>query len=248
MFDDLAKPEVDAILIRRFPIEDMRRRQFDFEDAFQQYIGSPSQSAPGLPSDISPNSSRFRMTKGNKSLGIADSSVQLNLGFARNASGQTIFQALNNACIEMSKLDNLLKHQTKHYSAILVSIEHPYGTAAEIATIEYFYPKFLNVPANKKLAFDALVVTEQKDVIASMHCSQYKKVATPTDGTFVDPDFADATEEGIQFKFELNTKNLIENPRPGDFLRLFDTLKWASTDWMRSATGLSFGPTLGFEP
>ena len=89
-----APPTLSSVtLIRRYPAEDVRRMQFQFEDEFSDLIGKPAQQLP--PFDPSPAHPRFFLSDGKRTLTVSNNSAQLSLDFGKALPpGQTLSRAL----------------------------------------------------------------------------------------------------------------------------------------------------------
>jgi len=157
-------------LIRRFPDEDVRRLQFQFEDEFKNLIGGTTQqlpSAPGAP--------RFMMIDGKRTLAVSNISAQLNLTFgAALPSKLTLSDVLARPAAEMDRaLEKIFPSQKTFYAAIIVewvaSERDPAKVAAFLKSL-VLRPQF----RGKLASLNATIGLEIADINRTIELSPFK--------------------------------------------------------------------------
>lgn len=120
MEEALGVPEFEAVLVRRFPRDDdVRRKQFEFEDIFAQYINAKTVAAAAPPFQ-SADRPLFTMGDGKRLLLATEQSIQLTLNFGTAPKGG-IRPAIARAEELMTRVQQSLAHQSRYYEGLIVS-------------------------------------------------------------------------------------------------------------------------------
>jgi hypothetical protein len=228
-----------VLLIRRYPRQDMRRTQFQFEDALGPVLSATAVVA-NLPPGGSPNQPRFTITKNNISLAVTDITVQLALQFADppfSIPAPPLNDLAEWATVLDSALDKILPSQKAWYSGSIAVLDVPDGREGfDVPAISNDLVKInMKSPpttANMTLAWQDGMLNK------SFEFSEYStffKEGPPAPGTrsiSIDTDFDPVNQKGTQIKLDVNNKPQRLNPPPSsNLVQLFDSLgKVARTD------------------
>ena len=222
-----------VILIRRFPREDMRRKQFDFEDLFASYIHATSQSLPTSP-EAAPAQPRFIISDTKRTLVVSNVTVQLTLDFGASFPAKSTFKSVLSRPAElMDKMaEQLLSHQRRAYSAIVVEWVCPKkgdleSLSRELAALN-LKPQFPDPIA----FYTASIGLRSGEFYKTVELAVYKRFQTPPPGLgglHLDLDFDDdpVPEEGLQIKVDANTKPQMDRPPKSAFAALIPVLQSA---------------------
>lgn len=224
-----APPALSSVtLLRRYPADDVRRMQFQFEDEFSELIGK-QQAQPIGPFDGPPNQPRFVLTDGKRTLAVSNISAQLSLDFGKALPpGQNLSRVLQRpAAIMDAALKKILGHQQKACSAIIV--------------IWFAADRDLN-RLGKELATDVLKATFSDPVVWSsvgvgiqskgfnrtIEVSPVKtfQAAALTGNRILsfDSDFDQPDQSGLQIKLDVNTKPQLDDPQKAAFSSIIPIL------------------------
>lgn len=209
-------------LVRKFPNDEgIRRKQFDFEDALKELFPDPP-IVTSLPKDVHPDALRFLFKEGKRQLAVTGKGVQLTLsfpdGFPIDATVKTIVSKY--ATILDKMLDTILKHQTKHYSGIIIFYTKKYnGKQADVANIT---SELLMKPNMQNLCSLNVSIGYLEDNIArTIEIAGYKTftkvVQLQTGSVGIDAEFEKEDEYGMQVKIDVNTKYQADNNLKGAF-------------------------------
>jgi hypothetical protein len=178
------------------------------------------------------------MTDGKRTLTVSEISVQLSLEFS-DMPNDGVSNALKKAAARMDALDGLFKEQPRFYVGVVVAADFPM-LDRDAATKAAFAEIFKSDNVNLLQSFSATQSFNCRDFTASLETNLFKLfdvIVEGSQGIHIDPDFASASEEGIQYKLDINTRPLIDQPRAQMFSELVVELPSILTDIAPSAIG-----------
>ena len=217
---------VSVSLVRRYPNEDTRRKQFEFEDEFKSLISGTAQ--PLGPANAPPDHPRFMITDGKRTLLVSNVTAQLNLDFGGALPKQAdLAKVLDRPASVMDQAARtIFPHQKTAYSAIVIlwaasKTKDLASISAELA------PKVFKATLPDITSMSATVGLEKGDFTRTIELSQYRRfdrLARVTtifpQAIFVDADFDTPDDEGLQIKLDVNTKPTSMKPTADAFARL----------------------------
>jgi hypothetical protein len=233
-------------LIRRYPDEDVRRTQFQFEDEFKGFVRGQTQAVSAQGGIEIP---KFLMTDGKRTLVVSNISTQLSLEFgATLPSKSSLKDVLTRPTSVMDEaLTRIFPGQKIFYSAIVVvwaaTQSDQSGLAEELA-------QWLLKPTFRPslASLNTTVGLERNGTNRTIELSQYKQWQRLTTGTnstiFIDPDFEKPDDQGLQIKVDVNTKPQIAVPPVKAFGGLIDVLRETLTVDLPNLIGPSLSAAL----
>lgn len=229
----------EVVLIRRFPPQETRKRQFDVEEAFRGYLGADSIStpftAPMLSNQVPAAQLRFLIEGPKAQLQVTDNSATLVMRFDNGIPSSGLLKPIARAVAEMDKFDDLFAGQDRFFCAMAVTGHFPFSDKSKMfSAMEAFsddgFKKPIGLPSILNLTYGRSV-GEVERILEMNRYVQFLLEAKANTALFVDPDFTDGTSEAILVRYELNTKPLKEKPKQKSFQGLLNELKaWASED------------------
>lgn len=197
--------------VRRFPFDpEIRRKQFEFEDAVKGHFPNPPQVASNQ-GQLPPDAPRFIFTDGKKVLVVAGTAVQLTLNFPDGLPKQNSLKNINNKYSEIfdTSFKSILQYQSKFYNGYIITFNKkiPEGvhTVARIVSDQLLSINLDNIQAaNIDIGFT------ENELTHTFGISGYKNITTQLklgESIFIDPDFDDQNAEiGLQLIVDTNNK------------------------------------------
>lgn len=217
--------------IRRFPISrEIRRRVFEFEDAFKAEFPSPAQ-VPNVADDTPADAPRFVLQAGKKQLIVTASAVLLQMDFSEGLPGKgMISDVLNKYAVLMDKALDALLPSAPSFSGIAVVVAKPYsGTGYDLMRIvqnRLLADKVRwSKPAASNISTGFLSDAGFYRVFDFSFYKTFNFSVANGERIEIDQDFTEAHDEGLQVKVDVNNRNEMRSQR--DFTRLLPELKQA---------------------
>jgi len=209
--------ELTCSLVRRYPQHDVRRLQFAVEDVFSDYIKAPStQSA--VPPNAPPNVARFLMADGKRQLAVSDTGAQLNLNF-RGQGGAVLTAAILRAAKLMDAVGEILP-KARYYSGIVLDAAFIISNLEK--TLDRVSAKALVARPSSlhNLNLSAGQIVSDLQVTASFNTFQTYEQLVPNiigQAFHLDGDFNAPSSFSVGFKYDVNTKPMMDRARDKDF-------------------------------
>lgn len=225
------KAAYDIALVRRFRSAPMRTRAFNFETAFSSYLSGATATSTNVPDSAPVDQPRFIIDASPKTLVATGNAVQLFLKFeAGLPSGRTLEDVLEKPAKEMDRLDGLLEDVPVWYGGIVVTMSLPWdGDQTQIARqiVEELYPH--SAGSDVTTFSGNLSFTDGKfqrlTEISMFRTFEFKGLVAPNQTILIDPDFDAPAKEGIQLKYDVNTKPQIQTPKKGTFSEIVGEIR-----------------------
>jgi hypothetical protein len=233
--------------VRRYPVDnDIRKRQFVFEEAFHDTFPDPARVV-NLPTNAPPEVPRFWFVHGKRSLQVNSITAQMNLDFTDGTPEDfDLFKIITRYAGVLDRgFSSIFADQKRAYSGIVVQINRRYSGPEE--DIARFIAERMLKPSVEAIA-SALVNLSVRhgDFFSNIEISGYKQIAgTPTaapgvgsSSPFLDTEFGEpSTQHGLSIKVDANSKPAKNNPESSGFKPLLPSLKEAFSSVLPTLMG-----------
>lgn len=215
---------VSVTLVRRYPNEDVRRTQFQFEDEFKTFIRGQTQPVNALGIEAP----KFIMTDGKRTLVVSNISTQLSLDFGgKLPSKSSLKDVLERPTAIMDEvLPGIFSSQKVFYAAIVVVWA---ATQRDQAKLAEELAEWLLKPTFRPnlVSLSSTVGLERDGANRTIEISSYKswtRIGHSQGLPFIDQDYEKADDEGLQIKVDVNTKPQLASPPPNAFASLIPVI------------------------
>lgn len=211
-------PRVDASFVRRFPRDEaVRRKQFEFEDAFKPYIDAPTAPFPGVAAPPSVDRPLFIMGDGKRVLLVTSATVQLTLDFGQVLPKSGIKSALERAASYMARCQDILPDQGQFYEGLILSVA--YACPEDGALLSSIFHRIFGREKPDEFSTGNAILGfagEKFNRQIEFQLARQTDVAMKTvDGQVMpesDPEFSETTwRHSLIFKYDVNSKPTIGN-------------------------------------
>lgn len=231
LLDRLQRPRFAFTFIRRFPLEETRRRFGQFEEAFGAYI-TPNATVANLPPNAPPDAPRFMLQSGKKQLLVSGTVAQLNLDFSDGIPrGYDLRSSLRKIAVEADKMDTIFGHQEEFYSGVIVTATVPYKDEELVVLADLYKLIHGAEPSEKINAITTSVGVLRSRFNVQTSIGQYKMVEAQGElslsgpsSIHIDFDFSPSSEDGLEFKWDVNTKPTLKTPSKRQFTAICEIL------------------------
>ncbi len=237
--EGLEAPTVASVqLIRRFPVYDIRRLGFEFEDALRPLVSGGPVVYP--PDTGAPDAPKFTLSDGKRIFAASSVGTQLTLDFAGGVPKGGLIAALANACKVLDTThDNLLGGQERFYHGIVVIFQLKARGNDTVPALRQI-ARSIVVPALAIEQLSSLDITwgvRDGDFNSSIGLSRFAGYSrafilqrNANALLHIDGDFDEADEGGVQIAVDVNTKPRLNAPKKGDLSELRERLRVALSD------------------
>jgi hypothetical protein len=220
-------PEVQAVLIRRYPAQDVLRYIGQFQDSFAQYVGAAVDTFPANQSTPPPQP-RYGFKGNKKVLQVSNVSAQLNLSFSSGLPRDGILSAISRAASEMDKLDTIFAHHTRTFSGIVVTVTYTVSNANLPVLVNAAAQRVLSNAPDRAQSLNFTISRRVGDFFRNVEFGQVKAgmvAAQAGQNVHIDLDFDSGFTDGIEYKIDVNSKPRMDSPQTGDFNALIAEFK-----------------------
>lgn len=194
-------------LVRRFPEQNLRRKQFEFEDAFRTYIDAEPVLHPRPPGS-SPDLPRFQISDGKRSLTVSDSAVGLSLVF-ESVPPKGMLPPLLAAAERMDKCVHIYGSQEKYFLGLVIETEMVFADSGALYEVYRGVIGRDPVPGMKIFSYSDSVEGDGRAVfleLSHFHRFNINAMVRPDQPLFIDTDFVEPGDAGLKVKIDINTK------------------------------------------
>lgn len=135
------------------------------------------------------------------------------------------------AAEQADKMDAIFAHQSEFYSGVIVTATVPYKDQEGLILAELYRSVYDKDAPESVVSLSNSVGVSRMGFNIQTSIGQYKMVEAqgmlPLNGSgsiHVDFDFTPSSEEGIEFKWDVNTKPTMKSPQKGQFKSICDIL------------------------
>ncbi len=230
--ENLGKPRFNFTFVRRFPEEETRRRFGRFEEVYGSYI-APSANVANLPQNAPPPVPRFSMHSSKKNLVVSNIFAQLDLDFSEGIpKGYDFKSILLRSAEQADKMDTLFPDQSVYFSGVIVTATMPYKVDQSKALSDLFKSIYGRDPIEELSSVTNATGIIKGGIIIQTSIGQYKIIKAQSEvlssdvphSIHIDFDFLPSEEEGVEFKWDANTKPLMNTPEKGQFVKICNAL------------------------
>jgi hypothetical protein len=205
-----------AILIRRHARQDVRRKQFEFEDEFGPKLGTMA-TVFNLPPNAPAAQPRFAFVAPPVNLTVSDVAAQLTfqLGGPVPSKPPTSAELSEWASQLHRGFNKIYSGQRKWYSGVILVAEFPKGLPDfEISSLGAVL--FKPALQDHISSFSAIVAYRRAALNYAFEVAQYisyiRTGAAPPEPITIDEDFDPPAEEGVSVKVDVNNKPQKDEP------------------------------------
>lgn len=199
--------------VRRFPLDrEIRTKPYAFEEKLRG-VFREAVVVNQIPQTAPPDVPYFVFHDSKKQMIVSQNSVQLTLDFSKGfPDSETVFSITKKYSEIMDAvLDDVLSYQDVYYSGIIVYYMRPFHGEREVL-FSAVHKQITGKLTTDIAGFNVLVGRQVDGVLCNVEVSEVVTLGevqtVSREPIYLDMDFMDPKEKGLQIKLDVNTKRL----------------------------------------